>query len=264
MTEKGNGFYSWGGRLYQSDIVMSCIRPKVKAIGKLTAKHIRKDATGIKTNPEPYLRFLLEEPNPLMTGQMLQEKMAAQLCLNHNAFALIVRDDFGYPMEIYPITALSVEAIYDKSMVLYLKFQLRNGKSPTFPYSDIIHLREDFNENDIFGTSPADALAPLMEIVTTTDQGIVKAIKNSSIIQWLLKYTTSLRPEDLKKNAEDFAKNYLSIDNEVVGVAAVDSKAEITRVEPKDYVPNALQMDRTTAADIFFLQYEYQNRSVKL
>ncbi len=42
-----------------------------------------------KINPEPYIRFLLEEPNPLMTGQMFQEKMAVQLELNHNAFAYI-------------------------------------------------------------------------------------------------------------------------------------------------------------------------------
>jgi HK97 family phage portal protein len=250
ITERGNGFYSWNGKLYQSDIVRACIRPKVKAAGKLVAKHIREtvSATGtdIKVNPDAYLRFLLEEPNPYMTGQMLQEKLATQLALNNNAFALIIRDDFGYPTEIYPIPAIQVEAIYDKQAFLYLKFYFRNGKSSTFPYSDIIHLRQDFNENDIFGDSLAPALAPLMEIVTTTDQGIVKAIKNSSVIQWLLKYTTSMRPEDLKVNAKQFADNYLSVESESIGVAATDSKGEAIRVEPKDYVPNALQMDRTT------------------
>jgi len=85
-----------------------------------------------------------------------------------------------------------------------------------------------------------------MDVVNTTDQGIIRAIKNSSIIQWLLKFTNSLRPEDLQKQATDFANNYLSINSASVGVAAVDSKAEAVRVEPKDYVPNAAQMDRTT------------------
>ena len=36
-------------------------------------------------------------------------------------------------------------------------------KIVTFAYSDVIHLRQDFNENDIFGTSRAEALTPLME-----------------------------------------------------------------------------------------------------
>lgn len=250
MTENGNGFYAWNGKLYHADIIRACIRPKVKAIGKLQAKHLRTTATAggtdIKVNPEPYMRFLLEEPNPYMTGQMLQEKLATQLCLNHNAFALIIRDDAGYPTEIYPIPAVTVEALYDKQMTLYLRFGLRNGKQATFPYSDIIHLREDYSDNDIFGDSPAKALTPLMEIVSTTDQGIVKAIKNSSVVQWLLKFHTAMRPEDLQSNAKRFADSYLSIDSDAVGVAAVDSKGDAIRVEPKEYVPNAAQMDRTT------------------
>jgi HK97 family phage portal protein len=172
--------------------------------------------------------------------------MASQLILNNNAFALIIRDEFGYPTEIYPIPAVSAEAIYNKQYVLYIKFLFQNGKSYTFPYADIIHLRQDFNNNDIFGDPIAPALAPLMEIVTTTDQGIVKAIKNSSIIRWLLKFTASMRPEDLKKQAADFAANFLSVENSGTGVAATDAKADAQQIKPEDYVPNAAQMDRTT------------------
>lgn len=250
MNDRGNGFYSWNGKLYQSDIVRACIRPKVKAVGKLVAKHIRTSVTPsgetkIQVNPDAYMRFLLEEPNPFMTGQMFQEKLETQLCLNNNAFALILRDENGYPMEMYPIIAASVEAIYDAQMNLYLRFYLHNGKIATFPYADVIHLRNDFGENDIFGDSPAKALAPLMEIVGTTDQGIVKAIRNSGVIRWLLKFTNTLRPEDLKKQARDFAENFLSA-TEGTGVAATDAKGEAVQITPNDYVPNAAQMDRTT------------------
>lgn len=245
ITERGNGFYSWNGNLYQSDIIRSCIRPKAKAIGKLVAKHIREGPDGIKVNPEPYMRFLLEEPNPYMTGQMMQEKLATQLSLNNNAFALIVRDEFGYPYQLYPIPCLGVEAIYDKNGELFLKFTLQNGKLLTFPYRDIIHLRQDFNENDIFGDSPAKAITSLMEVVNTTDQGIVKAIKNSNVIKWLLKFPNMLKPEDIKKNVDDFVKNYLSIDADTGGAAGIDAKCDIQQVKPESYVPNAAQMDRT-------------------
>lgn len=246
ITDKGNGFYAWNGSLYHSDIIRSCIRPKARAVGKLIAKHIRDNSSeGFKINPEAYIRFLLEEPNPYMSGQMLQEKLATQLELNNNAFAYINRDDLGYPIEIYPILALNVEALYDKFGLLYLKFTMRNGKTVTFPYSDIIHLRQDYYENDIFGTSPAKALTSLMEIVTTTDQGIVKAIKNSNIIKWLLKFNQSLRPEDLKKQTKQFIEDYMNIESDTVGAAATDAKADAIQVDPKDYVPNAVQMDKT-------------------
>ena len=42
VTERGNGYYAWNGNIYRSDIVRACIRPKVKAIGKLVGKHIRE------------------------------------------------------------------------------------------------------------------------------------------------------------------------------------------------------------------------------
>ena len=245
ISEHGNGFYSWNGKLYESDVIRSCIRPYAKATGKLVAKHIRETKEGLQINPDLNIKLLLQEPNPYMTGQMLLEKMINQLELNNNAFALINRDEFGYPCEIYPIPATSADAIYDKNGVLYLRFTLRNMKIVTFAYSDVIHLRQDFNENDIFGTSRAEALTPLMEIVTTTDQGIVKAIRNSSAIKWLLLFKQSLRPEDLKKATKEFVDNYLSIDSETGGAAAADAKYDAKQVEPKDYVPNATQMDKT-------------------
>lgn len=246
VTTYGESFFSWNGKLYESDIVRACIRPKVKAVGKLEPKHIRSDSEkGIVVNPEPYLRFLLEEPNPYMTGQQMQQKVETQFCLNNNAFILIVRDENGYPMQLYPVPCTSVEAVYNDSGELFLKFQYRNGKSGTFPYGDIIHLKQDYNENDIFGESPAKALSQMMEVIGTIDQGIVKAIKNSSVVRWLLKFNQSMRPEDVKKNVDEFIKNYLSTETDTFGAAGADAKADVQRIEPKDFVPNAAQSDRT-------------------
>ena len=249
VTETGNGFYAWNGKVYQSDIVRACIRPKVKAVGKLVAKHLRneysKDGTkSTAVNPEPYMRFLLEEPNEFMSMQKLLEKCTAQLCLNKNAFILIIRDENGYPTELYPIPAIEVmfKVINGEN---YLQCWFRNGNQYTFKYSDIIHLREDYNENDIFGSGIMEALAPLMEIVTTTDQGIVKAVKNSGIIRWLLKFITSMRPEDLKKQSEDFAENFMNVEKGT-GVAVVDSKATAEQIKPTDYVPNSAQLTTVT------------------
>jgi len=249
VVEQGNGFYAWNGKVYQSDIVRACIRPKVKAIGKLVAKHLRNEydkttgKTNLVVNPEPYMRFLLEEPNEYMTMQKMLEKVTTQLCLNNNAFILIMRDENGYPTELYPIPASQAEVKYINNE-MYIKFYFNNGKAYTFPYSDLIHLRQDFNSNDVFGDSIIQALTPLMEVVTTTDQGIVNAIKNSSVIRWLLKFTSSLRPEDLKKQAQEFSANFLEVQNGT-GVAAIDSKVDATQVTPKDYVPNSAQMEKT-------------------
>lgn len=246
ITTVGEFYYSWNGKLYESDIVRACIRPKVKAIGKLVGKHIRDDPKGgLNVNPDANIRFLLSEPNPYMTGQQMQEKIANQLCLNNNAFILIVRDENGKAIQLYPIPCVSAEAKYNDTGELFLRFLYRNGKSGVFRYSDIIHLRQDYNDDDIFGESPAPALAGMMDVIGTIDQGIVKAIKNSGIVRWLLKFTQSLRDEDIKANVQKFVDNYLAVETDTFGAAGVDAKADVQRIEPKDYVPNAAQTDRT-------------------
>lgn len=246
ITVRGDSFYSWNGKIYESDIVRACIRPKVKAIGKLVGKHIRDDPRegGLKVNPEANIRFLLSEPNPYMTGQQMQEKVANQLCLNNNAFILMVRDENGKPMQLYPIPCVSAEAKYNAQGELFLKFLYNNGKTGIFRYTDIIHLKQDYNESDIFGTSPAPALTQLMELVGTIDQGIVKAIKNSSVIRWLISFKQSMREEDIKKYVQNFVDNYLSVESTTFGAAGVDAKADVQRIEPKDYVPNAEQSEK--------------------
>lgn len=251
MTSDVRGIYAWSGSIYRSDIVRACIRPAVSAVGKLTPKHIietTRDDGGrdIRVNPSNSIRFLLEEPNQYMTMQAMLEKMAAQLVLNGNAFAVIQRDDYGNAIAIYPINARSVDAIYSADGSLSLKFGLASGRSYTFAYDDVIHLRSGYNDNDLFGSPLAPTIAPLLDVVTTTDQGIINAVKNGGAIRWLLKFKSVLPPSDMKRQADDFAKNWLSSENSS-GVAAVNTMADAQQVSTHDYVPQADVIDRTTA-----------------
>ena len=245
ITDSGNGFYAWDGELYKSDIIRAAIRPKSRAMGKLNPKHILKFGETFKINPQPYIRFILEEPNPYMTMQVLLEKATTQLMLNSNAFIYIKRDDMGYATELYPIPATNVEVIEGNEGDLYLKFSFATGKRMTVPYVDVIHLRRDFNSSDFFGDAPQETLRNLMEVITTTDQGIVKAIKSSMIIKWLMKFKMVLQPEDRDKQIADFADNFLSIEKGR-GVASTDPKYDLEQIKNESYVPNAAQMDRST------------------
>ena len=237
VQERGNGAFIYNGKAYQSDIVQACLNTYIKAVGKLCPKHIRRTADTVQINPEPYMRFLLEEPNTILTMQKMLEKIMPSLILSGNAFVLIVRDINGYPMELFPVPAVSAEAIYSNSE-LTIRFVYQNGKTYTHRYDDLIHLRMHISDNDVFGNEIVSVLSPLIETVSTIDTGLKKAIKNSAVIRWLLKYTQSLREEDIKTRADNFAKNYLEVSNQSVGVAATDAKADVVQITPKDYVPN--------------------------
>ncbi len=246
VNDIGDGFYRWDGKLFHSDIVRACIRPKARSIGKLIGKHIRDNASGFQEFPDNNIRFLLEEPNPLMTGQMLQEKMATQLELNNNAFAIIKRDpDTLQPYEIYPVPASGVELLEGPQGDLFLKFSFYDGKQLVVPYADVIHLRQDFNEHNIFGDNPGPALAQLMDVVTTIDQGIMTAIKNSAVIRWILKYKSVLKQEDVNMQVEEFINRYLKIDGNG-GAVPSDPRYDLEQVKPESYVPDSKQMSETT------------------
>ena len=250
VTVANESYFRYDGKVYKSDIVRACIRPYVRALGKTVAKHIyeTENADGskdIRVNPNMAMRIMLQEPNPYMTFQMMIEKVAWQLKLNGNGFLLIVRDENGIPRQLYPLPATGAMAEWTKDNELAIRFYFGNGKVYRFLYRDLIHLRGDFMQKDIMGDDAAESLVPLMETVSTMDKGIVEAIKSSAIIRWILKINGGLRKEDIKKYAQDFAKDYLSIEEGTgIGVAATDTKADLKQVEPKNYVPNAAQQDR--------------------
>lgn len=250
VREQGNGVYTWNGDLLDSGDVRAMIRPFAQAAGKFDAKHIRETADkdgnpDIKVNPEPYIRILLAEPNPIMTGVAFRQRLAWQYMLKNNAFAYIVRDANGFAIQMYPLEWTSVEALLDENRQLYLRFNLQTGKQAVISYEDVIHIPRDVGGNELFGRPNQKALETLMEVAEASDRSIIQAVKNGGAIKWLLKYTRGMKPEDLRTRAKEFAKSFLDTENTEdgsIGVAATGADAEARQVEPHDYVPNAMVM----------------------
>ena len=251
MRDSGNAVYSWNGDLLNNGDVRAMVRPFVSAAGKLEPKHVRdvEDKDGnpdVKVNPEPYIRILLTEPNPTLTGTMFRQRMAWQYMLKNNAFAFIARDANGFPIGLYPLEWFSAEALYDERRRLYIRFDLNTGKQAVISYEDLIHIPRDVSGNELFGSTNNAALAMLMDVAGTADRSIIDAVKNGGAIRWLLKYSRGMRPEELKTRAKEFANSFLKTEdaeNGSVGVAATGADAEAKQIDPHDYVPNAMVMD---------------------
>jgi HK97 family phage portal protein len=127
---------------------------------------------------------------------------------------------------------------------MFVKFQFWGGKYMVVPYTDLIHIRKDFNEHDFFGDSGRTALTNIMTVLDATDKGIVNAIKNSAVIKWLLKFNSVMRKEDKEREIKDFREAYLNVSNSG-GVAASDAKFEAEQVKEQMFVPNTLQNTNT-------------------
>lgn len=241
IDEPSSGFIGFGQNVYEADIVRSAVRPLATSIGKTIPKH----RLGDKINPKLSVSMVLNEPNAIMSMQMLLEKTIWQYRVNGNAFIYVEKDENGKPIALYPIVSQSLELLINSTGEYFIKFILRDGKEYTFKYRDLIHIRNDFTSNEVLGDSLAPSLLPLLEVVQTTDQGIIAAIKNSNVVKWLLKFNQTLRPEDIKSNTKQFVDDFLRTDSEGIGAAGVDSKADAIQVQPYSYVPEKEQSAAT-------------------
>ena len=97
-------------------------------------------------------------------------KLVTHYYLYNNAFAFLQKDERGIT-GIYPVGAVNVEFITDTAGVMYCRFYFRNGRSVILPYSDIIHLRRNFNDNDLLG-DPNSALMPALELAHTRTRAL--------------------------------------------------------------------------------------------
>ena len=225
-------FAPYSGELMDSDITRSCLRAIVSHAGKLQPKHIRQD----KINPSPYLNELLRKPNPYMTMQKFIEKMVYSRELYNNAFAYIQRDVNGFVKGIYPINYSSVKLL-QRGDDLFVKFNFVNGRQMTVYYTDLIHLKKDCNSHDFYGDSSNYTMDNVMNVVNSTDQAVSTAAETSSVIKWIMKFKNVIRPEDMKKQIQEFTDSYLSIDSDNGGAVASDSKYDLEQVDNKTYEP---------------------------
>lgn len=233
-------FTPFNGNIYDSDLVRSAIHAFASHAAKGVAKHIRtKD--GMIENVDSHLNFLLtKRPNPHMNAYDFYYKLATQRDNNNNAYCLIQYEGFKI-IGFYPIEYSNVETLEYKNET-YVKFFFNSGKQLTVPYSQVIHLRKFFNKDDMYGESNYNALYNTLELVNTTEQGVINGIKSSANIKGLLKFTTSMMsPSDLKKQRDDFFKDYEDIMSNG-GVVATDTKADYIPIDNNPKMVDAEQM----------------------
>jgi HK97 family phage portal protein len=234
-------FTTFGNDAYSSDVVRSTIHAIATHTGKLKAKHIRRNGSVIEPISSNVERLLSVRPNPYMNSFDFLYKVVTQLYLKNNAFILIQTEGFEV-VGFYPINSTNVEML-EVNDELYTRFRFLNGKELTVPYSQVIHLRRFYNENDIYGESNSQALLPTLELLHTTSEGISNAVKSSAHLRGILKFTTAmLKPEDMKKQVDDFVDQYMSVSNNG-GIAGIDSKADYQELKSNPILIDAAQMN---------------------
>lgn len=221
-------FTSFSGDAYDSDVVRAAVDAIARNAAKLKPKHIRRVNNEIQETGSEIEKLLSLRPNPYMDAYTFFYKVVTQLQLQNNAFIFIDIDRITKRIRgFYPVNAATTEFLEYENNV-YAKFHFLGGQQVTLLYEDLIHLRRFFYKNDLYGEPSDQALYPTLQLIQTTDEGIINAVRSSAFLRGILKFTTMLKPDDMKQQRDYFVQDYLDITNNG-GVATTDAKA--------DYIP---------------------------
>lgn len=233
-------FTSFGDDPYASDIVRSSIHTIATNAAKLKPKHIRRTGGDVINVGGPIERLLSLRPNQFMSAYDFYYKLITLLMIRNNVFVFINYGPDGRVEGFYPVDAQSVELI-EAANVLYVRFTFPNGKKMASEYENFVHLRRFFSKSDMFGENN-DPMIPMLQLITTTDEGIGNAVKSSAFLRGLIQYGGMLKDEDLKRNRDRFVSDYMDVTNNG-GVAALDSKAEYKELKSSPMMVDAKQME---------------------
>lgn len=233
-------FTQFSGNAYESDIYRSAVDSIARNVAKLKPVHVVTIDRNRKDGDNSLNRILQVRPNPYMTSYDMIYKIVTHYYLYNNAFAYLQKDENGKLTGIYPLSPVNMEYLTDLTGELYCRFFFAGDKQVTLPFRDVFTIRRFYNSNDLLGDKNT-AILNTLDLAHTQNEGIANSIKSSATIKGLLKYNQILSPENLKKEKEEFIKDYLSISNNG-GIAALDSKMDYVPLEIKGTVIDSDQL----------------------
>ena len=240
LTSGGAYFTPFSGDAYSNDIYRASVDAIARNAAKLRGTHVVKSDTG-RTEGDRHLNRLLQiRPNPYTSAFDMIYRLVTHYYLFNNSFAYLQKDDRGNLTGIYPLRPSSVEFLSDVNGALYARFRFDNGNQYVFPHSDVIHLRRNYNGNDLLG-DPNTALLPALELAHAQTEGIVQGIKNGAHIRRVLKFSQILNGKTLAEEKARFMADYLQMDNSG-GVIATDQKMEYVPLKMEPYAIDDAQL----------------------
>ena len=251
----------FNGELLDIDTIVACIDALARNLAKMELTAIRRDKNNISiTDRTSDVAKVLKKPNPYMTQYDFIYKVAAIYFSSNNAFIWPEWDEEGNLKALWPINYRSVK-MYEKDDIELIRFELRHSHYYTVPYSQIIHMRNHFMQDDIYGDSN-HAFKAIAELMDAQQQGIKGGIKNSALIRGLLKATQVMKENDIQAARNRFIQDNLNVKNNG-GVMFIDGKYDYTPIESKPYVVDAdtQKVTRDAAFSYFGVNEEFlQNK----
>ena len=229
-------FTSWGGAIYESEIVRSAIDARARHISKL------KVETFGTANPS--LRSKLAQgPNQWQTWSQFLYRVSTILDVNNTAFIVPVLDDRLITTGIYPVLPERCE-LREFEDTIWLRYQFARGQYAAVELSKCAILTKHQYKSDFFGSTNR-ALRETMQLIHIQNQGIEEGVKNAATFRFMATLNNFSSAADLKKERERFTETNLSTKSESGGFLLFpNTYKDIKQIDVKPYAVDANQMQQ--------------------
>lgn len=254
---EGWHYRRFNGELLDIDTIVACIDALARNLAKMRLTAIRRDKNQISvTDKTSDVARVLENPNKYMTQYDFIYKVAAMYFTSNNVYIWPEYDEQGNLINLWPINYRSAK-LYLKDGIEIIKFELTGNHSYTVPYSQVIHLRNHYISDEIYGDSNKAFMA-IAELMDAQQQGIKGGIKNSALIRGLLKATQVMKEEDIQKARDKFVSDNFKVQNNG-GVIFMDGKFDYTPIKSEPYVVDAetMKLSREAAFSFFGVNEDF-------
>ena len=249
-------FTSWGGAIYESEIVRAAIDAR--------ARHISKLKVEIIGTANPSLQSKLRQgPNQWQTWSQFFYRTSTILDINNNCFIVPVFDERMIITGIFPVLPSRCE-LTEYQDELWLRYKFAHGQVGAVEFRKCAILTKHQYQSDFFGDTNR-ALDDTMKLIHIQNQGIEEAVKNTSTFRFMAQLSNFAKPEDLAKERARFTRENLATEADAGGFLLFpNTYKDIKQIDVKPYTvdPNQMKLIRENVYNYFGVNEEVlQNKA---
>ena len=228
-------FTSFGGSVYESELVRSAINVR--------ATHMSKLQISTQGAAKPGLQAKLKHgPNSYQTWSQFLYRLSTLLDVHNTAFIVPVWDEYGEISGVYAPLPTSCEVVqYGQAKTPYLRYEFSWGERAAVELEYCGIMTKFQYRSDFFGETNR-ALMPTMELINIQNQGIQEGVKSAATYRFMAQLSNFAKAEDLKKERQRFTEENFSKDAKGGGLLLFpNTYTNVQQVQVKPWVVDADQ-----------------------
>ena len=202
-------FTSWGGAIYESEIVRAAIDARARHISKLKVEVYETANLPLQTK-------LRQGLNQFQTNSQFLYRLSTILDIHNTSFVVPVFDADMVITGYYPVLPKQCEIIeYDNE--LWLRYKFSHGGTAAVELRKCAILNKFQYKDDFFGENN-NALDDTLSLINTQHQGIKDGVNNAASYKFMAQVNNFTKADDLKNERLRFSQENLTKDANAGGL----------------------------------------------